>query len=96
VRCDPAPPFAVGYTRTGIQLDAVTLNEPERDNYWLPLNKVDLQLGYEFSDNFKIGFEVQNLTNSGRRENIGLDQELVQTGIADFGRAYFFSVTFKN
>lgn len=86
----------IAYTRTGIQLDGVTLNEPERDNYWLPIDKVDLQLGFKLSKHLKLGFEVQNLTNSGRQENIGLNQELVQTGIADFGRAYFFSITFKN
>lgn len=86
----------IAWTRTGIQLDGLTINEPERDNYWLPRDKVDLQLGYKVSKHLRFGFEVQNLTNSGRRENIGLDRELVQTGVADFGRAYFFSVTVRN
>lgn len=86
----------IAYTRTGMQLDGLTINEPERDNYWLPLDKVDLQIGYQLNKRIKFGFEVQNVTGAGRRENIGLNQELVQTGIADSGRAFFFSMTVRN
>ncbi|GEM_PF-1713248 len=66
-----------------------------RNRYDTEEEYVDLKMNYWVTDHLSVSFNALNLTDEGRGEILGFDQELPMVE-AEFGRAFFFGVSYRN
>ncbi|WP_158085595.1 TonB-dependent receptor [Henriciella aquimarina] len=80
------------YNYTDSFIDTITPENINTDEYWDQREQVDLQARFNATDDFTIVGEVQNLTDSGRRELTGPGARYLQED-AVFGRTFWLGIT---
>ena len=80
------------YNYTDSFIDTITPENTNTDEYWDQREQVDLQARFNATDHFTIVGEIQNLTDSGRRELTGPGARYLQED-AVFGQTFWLGIT---
>ena len=85
----------VAYNYRGKRLRNIQVDGDARfDRYFLPQERVDAQLRYWMTDNFRVSFDAKNLTGSFAHQVVGNDLELHHT-YRDVGTSYWLGISYK-
>ena len=83
---------------TGLKLNNLytsNIRDAYRDQYDESRTQVDAQIRYDLNPNLSFYVNAWNLFGAKQYELFGRDQEFTRWE-SDFGRAFFFGVSFKN
>ncbi|MBB4858711.1 TonB-dependent receptor [Novosphingobium chloroacetimidivorans] len=82
----------VSYNYIGGFLETINDTIPNADQYWKGRTTFDANISYRITPQLTIYAEGQNLSDAGRRELVGPNQDFLQES-AEYGRTFFFGVT---
>ncbi|MEM7730055.1 MAG: TonB-dependent receptor [Pseudomonadota bacterium] len=79
------------YNYTGDFIDTIDAGDPNQDEYWDARETVDAQARFNINEQLTLIGEVQNLTDTGRRELTGPNAQFLQED-AVFGRTFWLGI----
>ncbi|WP_223262687.1 TonB-dependent receptor [Sphingobium sp. SCG-1] len=82
----------VSYNYIGGFLETINDTIPDADQYWKGRTTFDANISYRITPELMLYAEGQNLSDAGRREVVGPNQDYLQES-AEYGRTFFFGAT---